>query len=107
MTEHNTEQRTTLTDEDHGRWLVSTSAASTYLVDLDHRTIERVEGPARAVPLPSDTLQTLWSLDTCIVGASARWTIRNHGGYLGADTLWQYSSPVVAIVAAPKEDADD
>ena len=95
------ELRIELTDDDHGRFLVTT-VSSVYEFNLDARTVERVGGAPRPEAAPSDSLQSLRGIITLRVGERGRWWIRNlTGGYADPDEIWQWSSEVRLIERAP------
>lgn len=89
--------RDEITDDDTGRWLVTSISGSIYRFDLDARTVVRIGGETRPVTAPADTLQPLRGLIEVRVGRPGRWWMRGTGGYTDPDQVWQWSSVVVSI----------
>jgi hypothetical protein len=92
--------RVELTDEDLGRWIVTTANQTALIFDCTARTVERVSGRSiPATPLLSG-LQSLRGIIDCRVGAPCKWWVRNStAGYTDPDQVWLRSSVVVSIVA--------
>lgn len=99
------DSKTELTDDDRGRWLVTTVSGSVYAFDLDARTVERVGGGERPSAAPSDSLQSLRRIIEIRVGSRGRWWIRNTGGYTDPDEIWQWSSEAERL--EPVSEVDD
>lgn len=71
-----------LTDDDSGKWRVTTTSGSVYRLDLDTKTVERVGGEPRPPAAPADTSPPLRSIVALRVGQPRRWWMRNlTGGY--------------------------
>lgn len=100
---HNSEPKTELTDDDRGRWLVTTEH-SVYLFDFGGRTVQRVGGTSRPPAAPADVLQPLRHVVDVTVGRPAIWWMRNtSGGYLDPTEIWQHGSVVISIQPAESE----
>ena len=88
------ETRASLDLDAGGVWLVLTASGSSYLFDLDRRTVKRQRGVG-APPTINDRERPLHEMRHCAVGQQGYWTMEQDG--LALDAYWQISSLIVRI----------
>ncbi|KQW08143.1 hypothetical protein ASC66_04200 [Leifsonia sp. Root4] len=88
------ETLTTLTLDTPGTWLVHTASGSSYIFDLDHKTVERRRAPD-APRTVNDRVRPLHEIRHCSVGQQGYWTMQEDG--IAADAYWAMSSMIVRI----------
>ena len=93
---HLGEDRTELTLEQTGQWVVL-SLGSAHFFDLDLRLVTRIPGVLRA-EFVTDTGRELRSLDSCRVGEVGLWTMEPFPHERDLDFRWHQSSFIQRIV---------
>ena len=92
---HLGEDRTELTLEQTGRWLVL-SMTSAHFFDLDSRRVTRIPG-FQAVEFVTDPGRSLRSIDVCKVGERGEWTMHPLDGDHLTQFSWHISTCIVKI----------
>ena len=83
-----------LTLEMSGAWLVHTASGSSYIFDLDRKSVERRRAPD-APRTVNDRKRPLHEIRHCSVGQQGYWIMEEDG--IAADAYWAMSSVIVRI----------
>ncbi|MDN4598029.1 hypothetical protein [Leifsonia virtsii] len=85
--------------QDEGKYLVTTESGSTYVFDLENRTVSRTPGP-RSRPDFTDGTYRLIRVIQGTVGISGLWTMLPPTDELQSafEYFWQATSPIVSIM---------
>lgn len=81
--------------DDHGTYIITTRSGSTYVFDMDQRTVTRTPGPD-SHPDMHDGERQLRTVIQCQIGSSGYWTMV--ADHFAIDYFWQLTSPIVSIV---------